>query len=100
MTSAQLYRSRWPRIFEASSAVKSLNPSYLGMFAWLKHQVMESRSTSTTFIVEERKPTPTLQRRSSLMVRNALGRGLGALIRETETVPQVIQATTSTGAAT
>jgi ParB family transcriptional regulator, chromosome partitioning protein len=34
------------------------------------------------------------------MARNALGRGLGALIREPETVPQVLAPTTSTGAAT
>jgi ParB family transcriptional regulator, chromosome partitioning protein len=33
------------------------------------------------------------------MARNALGRGLGALIHEPEVVPQVIPATTSTGAA-
>jgi len=34
------------------------------------------------------------------MARNALGRGLGALIREPETVPQGIPATTPTGTAT
>jgi ParB family transcriptional regulator, chromosome partitioning protein len=34
------------------------------------------------------------------MARNALGRGLGALIREPEAVPQVLPPTTSTGAAT
>jgi len=34
------------------------------------------------------------------MARNALGRGLGALIREPEVVPQVIPPTTSMGAAT
>ena len=33
------------------------------------------------------------------MARNALGRGLGALIREPEAAPQVAQPTTSTGAA-
>jgi ParB family transcriptional regulator, chromosome partitioning protein len=33
------------------------------------------------------------------MARNALGRGLGALIRESEVVPQVIPPNTSTGAA-
>src|ERR1700726_564734 len=60
---------------------------------------MESRFTSTTFIVEERKLTSTLQRRSSQMPRNALGRGLGALIHEPEVVPQVIPAIVSTGAA-
>src|ERR1700688_3442997 len=60
---------------------------------------MESRFTSTTFIVEERKLTSTLQRRSSQMARNALGRGLGALIHEPEVVPQVIPAIVSTGAA-
>ena len=34
------------------------------------------------------------------MARNALGRGLGALIREPEVVPQVFPPTTSSGAAT
>src|SRR6202162_5612333 len=87
-------------IFGASSALKSLNPSYRGMFAWLKRQATESRSTSTTFIVEARKPTSTLQRRSSQMARNALGRGLGALIREQEAAPQTIPPTASTGTAT
>jgi len=33
------------------------------------------------------------------MARNALGRGLGALIREAEVAPQVVPSTTSTGAA-
>src|SRR5512135_3070317 len=70
------------------------------MFAWLKRRAMGSRSTSTTFIVEEQKLTSILQRRSSVMARNALGRGLGALIREPEVVPQVVPPTTSIGADT
>src|SRR6202008_4955592 len=49
-----------------------------------KPPAMESRFTSTTFIVEARKPILILQRRLSRMARNALGRGLGALIREPE----------------
>src|SRR5690348_7762312 len=100
MTNAPPYRNRWPQIYEASSALKFLNPSYLGMFAWQKRQVMESPSTSTTFIVEEPRPIQTLQRRSSQMARNALGRGLGALIREQEVAPQTIPQNSSAGAAT
>src|SRR4029077_3905105 len=69
------------------------------MFAWRKRQAMGSRSTSTTFIVEERRPTQTLQRRSYLMARNALGRGLGALIRDSEVAPSVVAPTASTAGA-
>src|SRR5258708_30492363 len=69
------------------------------MFAWQKRQATVSRSTSTTFIVEARRPIPTLQRRSSSMARNALGRGLGALIRDSEVAPTVVAPTTSTAGA-
>src|SRR6202521_4478434 len=100
MTSAPPYRSRSPQTFGVSLAIRSSNRSYRGMFAWQRHQATESQSISTTFIVEERKPTPILQRRSSLMARNALGRGLGALIREPEVAPQAIPPSTPAGAAT
>src|SRR5258708_23907070 len=49
-----------------------------------KHQVSENRSFSTMFIVRALKATRSSPRRSLPMPRNALGRGLGALIRELE----------------
>src|SRR5689334_18769913 len=57
------------------------------MCGWRKRPATESRSFSTTFIVEGPKLTCNLQRRSLPMARNALGRGLGALIREPERGP-------------
>src|SRR5258708_37216315 len=70
-----------------------------------KHQVSENRSFSTMFIVRALKATRSSHRRSLPMPRNALGRGLGALIRELEPKaspePAPIQphATTASGAA-
>src|ERR1700749_3647774 len=57
------------------------------MFALRRRRVSANRSSFTTFIAKGPRATPTLLRRSSSMTRNALGRGLGALIREPE--PQV-----------
>src|ERR1700722_16444345 len=57
------------------------------MFGWLRPLVSASPSSFTTFIAEGPRDTQILLRRSSSMTRNALGRGLGALIREPE--PQV-----------
>src|SRR5712664_3006686 len=54
------------------------------MFVWRKHPVLESQSLFTTFIAKGRKATRSSPRRLSPMPRNALGRGLGALIREPE----------------
>src|SRR5437588_2478048 len=48
---------------------------------------MESRSYPTTLIAKVLKPTFNSQGRLSLMARNALGRGLGALIREPHSQP-------------
>src|SRR3990172_6542549 len=59
------------------------------MSVWPRRQATGSQSSSTTFIVEALKPTSNLPRRSSPMPRNALGRGLSALIREPEPPPQV-----------
>src|SRR5258708_20418466 len=75
------------------------------MCAWRKHQVSENQSFFTTFIVRALKATRSSPRRSLPMPRNALGRGLGALIRELEPQaspePAPIQphATTASGAA-
>src|SRR5712664_5019946 len=75
------------------------------MFVWRKHPVLESQSLFTTFIAKGQKATRSSPRRSSPMPRNALGRGLGALIREPEpkTSPEPTsihpQATTASGAA-
>src|SRR5579871_2876374 len=60
------------------------------MSVWRKRPATASRSTSTTFIVEARKRTSILRRRLSQMARNALGRGLGALIREPEVAAQAV----------
>src|SRR5271163_2003769 len=57
------------------------------MSALQRRQASENQSFFTTFIVKGRKATPSSPRRSLPMPRNALGRGLGALIREPE--PQV-----------
>src|SRR5438309_1209728 len=57
------------------------------MYGWQKRPAMGSPFSSTTLIVKVLRLTSNSQRRSSLMARNALGRGLGALIREPE--PQV-----------
>src|SRR5665213_325543 len=55
------------------------------MCAWRRHPVTASRLSSTTIIVEAQKRTYNLRRRLLPMSRNALGRGLGALIRESGT---------------
>src|SRR5439155_11878298 len=70
-----------------------------------KRQVLVSRSFFTTVIARAQKATRSSPRRSLPMPRNALGRGLGALIREPEPqappAPATIQlhATTASGAA-
>src|SRR5258708_35206957 len=75
------------------------------MWGWRKHQVSENQSFFTTFIVRALKATRSSPGRSLPMPRNALGRGLGALIREPEPKaspdPTPIQphATTASGAA-
>src|SRR5712672_3015710 len=70
------------------------------MCAWPKRQAMASQSTSTTFIVEGRKLISILQRRLSPVARNALGRGLGALIRDTEVAVPERPAAANSAAAT
>src|SRR5260370_27624336 len=75
------------------------------MCAWRKPQVSENQLFFTTFIVRALKATRSSPRRSLPMPRNALGRGLGALIREpdpkTSPEPTPIQphAATASGAA-
>src|SRR5260370_1356104 len=70
-----------------------------------KHQVSENPSFFTMFTVRAQKATRSSRRRSLPMPRNALGRGLGALIRELEPKsspePAPIQphATTASGTA-
>src|SRR5229473_1497613 len=75
------------------------------MCAWRKRQVLGNRSFSTIFIVRAQRATRSSPRRSLPMPRNALGRGLGALIRELEPkaspepAPIHPQAATASGAA-
>src|ERR1700733_369825 len=57
------------------------------MFALRRRPVSANPSFFTTFTAAGPRDTQILLRRSSSMTRNALGRGLGALIREPE--PQV-----------
>src|ERR1700733_14033066 len=57
------------------------------MFVSRRRPVSANPSFFTTFTVAGPRDTQILLRRSSSMTRNALGRGLGALIREPE--PQV-----------
>src|SRR5207302_61578 len=71
-----------------------------------KRQVLVNRSFFTTFTARAQKATLSSPRRSLPMPRNALGRGLGALIREPEsktspeqTPPIQPHATTASGAA-
>src|SRR2546421_12035881 len=54
------------------------------MYAWQKHQVLGNRLSITTSRARELKATRSSPRRALPMPRNALGRGLGALIRESE----------------
>src|SRR5712664_2471656 len=75
------------------------------MFAWRKRLVSGNRLFFMTFIAKGRKATRSSPRRLLPMPRNALGRGLGALIREPEPkaspefVPIQPQATTAGGTA-
>src|SRR3979490_2060616 len=75
------------------------------MCALRKRQASVNRSFCTTFTAKGRKATRSSPRRLLPMPRNALGRGLGALIREPEpkTSPEPTsiqpQATTASGAA-
>src|SRR6202521_5157093 len=75
------------------------------MFAWRKRPASGNRLFFTTFIVKGRKATRSSPRRLLPMPRNALGRGLGALIREPEpkappeSAPIQPQSTTAGGAA-
>src|SRR2546430_13272006 len=71
-----------------------------------KRQVLVNRSFFTTFTARAQMGTHSSPRRSLPMPRNALGRGLGALIREPEsktspeqTTPIQPHATTASGAA-
>src|SRR5579863_7162294 len=57
------------------------------MCAWPKRQVSGNPLFFTISTAKGRRVTPSSPRRSLPMTRNALGRGLGALIREPE--PQV-----------
>src|SRR3984893_12971806 len=72
----------------------------------LKRQVSVNRSFSTIFTARAQKATRSSPRRSLPMPRNALGRGLGALIREPEpkaspeSAPIQPHATTVSGTAT
>src|SRR5487761_532631 len=59
------------------------------MCGWRKPQATGSQSFSTTLVVKAQRAIFNSQRRSSPMTRNALGRGLSALIREPEAAPQV-----------
>src|SRR3977135_2903677 len=75
------------------------------MFAWRKRPVLGNQSFLTTLTAKGRKAIHSSPRRSLPMPRNALGRGLGALIREPEPKtspapsPTQTQATTASGAA-
>src|ERR1700720_4464231 len=76
------------------------------MCALRKPQVSVNRSSFTTFTARAQKATRNSPRRSLPMPRNALGRGLGALIREPEpktspeSAPIQPHATTASGTAT
>src|SRR2546429_4187697 len=74
------------------------------MYAWQKHQVSGNRLFITTSRARELKATRSSPRRSLPVPRSALGRGRGALIRDSEpkTSPDQTQpphATTASGAA-
>src|SRR5256885_14176292 len=73
------------------------------MYAWQKHQVSGNRLSITTSRARELKATRSSPRRSLPMPRNALGRGLGPLIRDSHPKPSPDQtpphAPTASGAA-
>src|SRR5260370_8594583 len=75
------------------------------MCDWRKHQASGNRSFITIFTARAQKATRSSPRRLLPMPRNALGRGLGALIREgepkssPEPTPVQPYATTASGAA-
>src|ERR1700730_3305930 len=98
MTTALRYRDRWPPTCGAFSARKSSRRPFPVTCAWLRPPAMASQFLSTTFIVKVPTPTLNWQRRFSQMSRNALGRGLGALIREAE-APVISHDRTPGGAA-
>src|SRR6202030_2243148 len=70
------------------------------MSASRKRQVSVNRSSFTTFTARAQKATRSSPRRSLPMPRNALGRGLGALIREPEPQTPATPSPTSTGTTT
>src|SRR3990170_8677978 len=95
MTSAQHYRGRSPQTCGASSVHRYLKRSFRETFAWRRRPATGNRFSSTTFIVKARRLTSDSQRRLSPVARNALGRGLGALIREPDPHPPVVVEPTS-----
>src|ERR1700683_997078 len=84
MTIAPRFQSRSRPPFAAFLARRCSKRSFLGMCAWQRRPAMECRSCSTTYIVKAQKAIFNSPRRLSRMPRNALGKGLSALIREPE----------------
>src|SRR5579863_1165933 len=84
MTSGPPFRVKLPPILEAFSGPKCSRASFQGMCGSPRLLATASPFCSTTFIVEVPKLISNLPGRSLPMARNALGRGLGALIREPE----------------
>src|SRR5207245_9923567 len=70
------------------------------MSAWQRHPATENQSFSTIYTAEEPRATSSLPRRSLPMTRNALGRGLSALIREPEPPQQASPPATPPSATT
>src|SRR5713226_5374344 len=88
------YPARLRQISAASSAPRCSLRSFLETSALPRPPATGSQSSSTISIVEGQKVISNLQRRSSPMARNALGRGLSALIREPEPQGQASAAAT------
>src|SRR5580704_6614174 len=84
MTSARPSRGRLRPICAVFLEPKSFKASFRGMYVLRKRQASGNQSFSTIFTVKGPRATRNSPRRLLPMPRNALGRGLGALIREPE----------------
>src|SRR5467141_1878206 len=82
--SGRHYHAKLPRICAVSSGRRSSKASFRATFAWRKRLVSASLLFSMMYTAKEPRATRNWLRRLSPMPRNALGRGLGALIREPE----------------
>src|SRR5215831_5503522 len=75
-----IWRRRWLRILEVSTAVWFSRLQFPGTCGWLRRPATESLLLTTTRVHAARKHMHNWQRRFSQMNKRPLGRGLSALI--------------------